>query len=96
MTMYLGISLIIVVAAVCIALLSRFIPENAYKAYEGYKKRSADRRWAAVAKVVADPKIQEMFTGIINIIKEDIEKEKKIREDIKKEIEELNVDSEKD
>ena len=54
MTDYFGICMVIIVASLCVCLLSKFVYTNIFKAIEGHKKRVSDARWASFGKFLVD------------------------------------------
>lgn len=65
MEQYLGISLVIIVTTICIAVLSTLVTGNIFKEIEAHRRRGWDRWWAGLGKFIA--KLRENY-------KEDIDK----------------------
>ena len=78
MTTYLGISMVIIVAAICIAGLIAYVNDVLFKQYEAHKQRIADKRFKEFAKYVLY--IREQFKEELNKIIEEIGKKSKTGE----------------
>ena len=68
MTEYLGISMVVIVVTMCIAILSTLVTGNILKEVEAHRKRSWDRWWAGLGKFIA--KMREEYKDDIDKILE--------------------------
>lgn len=64
MTQYLGISMVIIVVTMCIAVLSTLVTGNILKEIEAHRRRSWDRWWAGLGKFIA--KLREEYKDDID------------------------------
>lgn len=68
MTEYLGISMVVIVVTMCIAVLSTLVTGNILKEIEAHRRRSWDRWWAGLGKFIA--KLREDYKDDIDNILE--------------------------
>lgn len=68
MTEYLGISMVVIVVTICIAVLSTLVTGNILKEIEAHRRRSWDRWWLGLGKFIA--KIREEYKDDIDKILE--------------------------
>lgn len=64
MTEYLGISMVVIVVTMCIAVLSTLVTGNILKEVEAHRRRSWDRWWAGLGKFIA--KLREEYKDDID------------------------------
>ena len=70
MTEYLGISMVVIVATLCIAILSTIVTENIFKQIEAHRNRSWDRWWAGLGKFIAT--MREKYKDDMNKILDEL------------------------
>lgn len=95
MNQYLGISLVIIVASLCIGILSTIVSENIFKQIEAHKKRVSDIRWKEFGKFVF--KFLDNYGDKVDKVLEQakMEKTRNSVEEIRKDIEEHREELEK-